>query len=154
MSVHVTDDLPLHPSDAVAAIILSNDEKYVLQLRDDKPGIFFPAHWGLFGGGIDEGESEEQALRRELHEELGIAVFFLRHLMRFEFDLTSIRLGRFTRSFFEVSLTTETMNTIRLAEGQSLGLFSRAEVLEVFPVTPYDAFALWWYTNQPRIKQQ
>ena len=51
----VTDLSPLHPGDAVAAIIVFDNGKYLLQLRDDKPGIFFPAHWGLFSGGVDAG---------------------------------------------------------------------------------------------------
>ena len=34
------------------------------------PEIFFPDHWGLFGGATEPGESDEQGLRRELMEEL------------------------------------------------------------------------------------
>ncbi len=57
----------------IAAIILENDKKEILlYLRDNKPGIPFPRHWDLIGGHIEEGETPEEALVREVKEELGI----------------------------------------------------------------------------------
>ena len=57
----------------IAAIILENPQKEVLlYLRDDKPNIPFPAHWDYFGGMVDEGETPEEALIRELKEELNL----------------------------------------------------------------------------------
>ena len=35
--------------DAVAGILVLEDGRYLMQLRDDIPGIFYPDHWGLFG---------------------------------------------------------------------------------------------------------
>lgn len=55
----------------IAAIILENDEgDILLYLRDNKPTIPFPNHWDLFGGHIEEGETPEEALVREVKEEL------------------------------------------------------------------------------------
>lgn len=55
----------------VAAIILENDkEEILLYLRDNKAGISFPNHWDLFGGYVEEGESVEEALVREVKEEI------------------------------------------------------------------------------------
>ena len=56
--------------DAVAGIIVLEDGRYLMQLRDDIPGIFYPDHWGLFGGAIEKDEDFEEALIRELGEEL------------------------------------------------------------------------------------
>jgi 8-oxo-dGTP diphosphatase len=57
----------------IAAIILENDNgEFLLYLRDNKPDIPFPNHWDLIGGHIEEGESPEQALVREVKEELDI----------------------------------------------------------------------------------
>ena len=55
----------------IAAIIFENDKgELLLYKRDNKPGIPFPQHWDLFGGHIEEGETPEEALVREVKEEL------------------------------------------------------------------------------------
>ena len=57
----------------IAAIILENDKReFLLALRDNKPGIPFPNHWDLIGGHVEEGETPEEALVREVKEELDI----------------------------------------------------------------------------------
>ena len=45
-----------------------------MQLRDDIPRIFYPGHWGCFGGAVGPGEDGPTALRRELAEELEMQV--------------------------------------------------------------------------------
>lgn len=56
----------------IAAIIFENDRgDLLLYKRDNKPGIPFPLHWDLIGGHIEEGETPEEALVREVKEELG-----------------------------------------------------------------------------------
>jgi 8-oxo-dGTP diphosphatase len=57
----------------IAAIILENDTgEFLLYLRDNKPGIPFPGYWDLIGGHVEEGETPEEALVREVKEELDI----------------------------------------------------------------------------------
>jgi len=57
----------------IAAIIFENDKgEFLLYLRDNKPGIPFPGYWDLIGGHVEEGETPEQALVREVKEELDI----------------------------------------------------------------------------------
>jgi len=58
------------PVNHVALAILHQKNQYLLQLRDDIPGIVYPGYWGFFGGHIEPGESPEAALRRELQEEI------------------------------------------------------------------------------------
>jgi 8-oxo-dGTP diphosphatase len=59
----------------IAAIILENHiGDFLLYLRDNKPGIPFPDHWDLIGGHVEEGETPEEALVREVKEELDIDI--------------------------------------------------------------------------------
>jgi 8-oxo-dGTP pyrophosphatase MutT (NUDIX family) len=147
----VADRSKLQPGDAVAAIIILDDGRYLMQLRDDKPGIFFPGHWGLFGGGVEVGEQPTSALCRELEEELGMTVTEMRPVTRFEFDLTPLGLGRIYREFFEVCLPVTAVALIRLGEGKALQAFNREQVLSLSRVTPYDSFALWFHVNNFRL---
>lgn len=52
-----------------AALIVRADEILICQRRADQP---MALKWEFPGGKIEQGESAEQALRRELDEELGI----------------------------------------------------------------------------------
>ncbi len=135
----------LKPGNAVAAIILCHD-RYLLQLRDDVLGIFFPNHWGLFGGELEYGESEIDALRREIFEELGISFNAYRHLMSFNFDLTPLGIKSFYRSFYEVQINAETYSKIVLSEGQKFELIKQKDLFSL-NLTPYDHFALWWHAQ-------
>ena len=44
--------------------------RVLLQLRDAKDGIAYPAHWALLAGRVRSGEDPADAVRRELAEEL------------------------------------------------------------------------------------
>ncbi|WP_009632211.1 NUDIX hydrolase [Synechocystis sp. PCC 7509] len=54
----------------VAIAILYQNDKFLMQLRDDIPNIVYPGHWGLFGGHLEPGETPDIAVKRELLEEI------------------------------------------------------------------------------------
>jgi 8-oxo-dGTP diphosphatase len=69
----------------IAAIILENDKgELLLALRDNKPGIPFPNHWDLIGGHVEDGETPEEALVREVKEELDIDIKEYTFFKKFE----------------------------------------------------------------------
>ena len=145
---------PLVPSDAVAAIIVVGG-RYLLQLRDNKHGIFFPARWGCFGGAIDPGETEELALARELHEEIGIELStgLFRYFSRCVTDYSFAGRARLSRCFYEVELTTQQLDYLRLQEGVAMQTVDVEAILTgAIPLTPLDSFALWLHINRVRLR--
>ncbi len=59
----------------VSKIILINSKKEVLlHRRDNKRGIPFRGYWDLIGGGLEEGESYLEAIKREIKEEINCKV--------------------------------------------------------------------------------
>lgn len=56
--------------DIVSTVIISKDGKILL--GKPRTGGVYPDCWHIPGGGIDEGETKEQAIIREVREEVGL----------------------------------------------------------------------------------
>lgn len=148
------DPTPLNPGNAVAAILLTPDTRYLLQHRDRRAGIFFPDHWGCFGGGVDSADSDRMAaLKRELTEELGLAVEdpSIAYFTDLTFDMSFCGMGRIYRTFYEIRLAADQVASLRLAEGSELRAVSAREALGGLRLTPYDSFVLWMHANRTRL---
>lgn len=58
----------------VSGVVFSKDGKILMGRKDPKQGGVYPDAWHIPGGGLEEGESLEAGLARELEEEVGIDV--------------------------------------------------------------------------------
>lgn len=122
-----------------------------MQLRDNIPNIFYPGHWGCFGGAIDPGESPLQALKRELAEELEFKAERATRFTRFQYDLKRFGRGKIDRIYYEVLVTHREYKSFVLHEGRAFKAFTVDRLLCEKRVTPYDAFAIWLHCQQKRI---
>ncbi|MDR4493597.1 MAG: NUDIX domain-containing protein [Nitrospirales bacterium] len=140
--------------DAVAAIITLDDGRYVLQHRDNLPHIWYPDHWGCFGGAVQEGEEPLDALRRELVEELEFQPSRLTYFSRFDFDLDPIGLRSYYRTYYMIEMSPGERSRLVLHEGDAIEAFEGHVVFEKLLVTPYDAFALFLYHQRARLAEE
>jgi 8-oxo-dGTP diphosphatase len=65
-------DEPRLPIDVAVGVLIDAEGRFLLTTRP--PGKVYAGYWEFPGGKVEPGESIEQALRRELHEELGISI--------------------------------------------------------------------------------
>lgn len=138
------------PHDAVAALLVHEDGRYIMQLRDGKAGIFYPGHWGCFGGAIEQDEGPTDALRRELLEEIELEIADAREFTTFDFDFSPVGYHRVTRFYYEVTVAESAFRKCVLHEGADMRAFPGDELLVTRRVTPYDAFAIWMHLNRDR----
>ena len=144
---------PLSPCGAVAAIMALEDGRYLLQHRDPKPDIFYPSHWGFFGGAKEPGETDEQTIVREIQEETGfdIRMADMTYFTEFKFDFAFAEGPVASRVFFQVPIESAALAHLTLGEGQQARAYEGVEALAGLRMAPYDSFALWMHVNRRRL---
>jgi len=106
-------------------LIIENAKgEILLQLRDDKPGFEYPNCWGTFGGQIEEGETPQEALIREIREELDYDVESPELYRVYSFDGYDIYM-------FSTVNKKITLNDFDVREGQRAEFFSREATAKI-----------------------
>jgi|GEM_PF-332718 len=118
------------------------DGRVLFQMGDDVAGIVAPGKWGLFGGGIDPGETPVQAACRELIEEIGHA-----RALSYFIPLFSVLTGAPNWGLlyvFRLELTLDASD-INVREGGGFALATRAQA-EKLDLIGYirDMLDLFW----------
>ncbi len=113
----------------IAALILeNNDGEILLYLRDNKPNIPFPHHWDLFGGHIEEGETPEEALIREVKEELDYDLKEYEFFKKYE----CFKGDAYPNiKYVFIAKVDKPIEELKLQEGEKLQFFSRQEIPNV-----------------------
>src|SRR3546814_18730092 len=106
-----------------------------MQLRDDFAGIRFPGAWGLFGGHLDPGESPEEAIARELLEELEFAAANPAFIFRLCYPADDWEQGE--KHYYPIPVTTRQIAGFVQPEGAGMHLFASAKQIRQATVLPH-----------------
>ncbi len=71
-TVDVEGSEPRRPVDVAVGVLIDPQDRFLLTSRP--AGKVYAGYWEFPGGKLEAGESVAQALKRELHEELGIRI--------------------------------------------------------------------------------
>jgi 8-oxo-dGTP diphosphatase len=112
----------------VSVIVFYDDDKRIL--LQDRTGIGkfnVNLHWGFFGGGIEDGETPEQTLVREVKEELGYELEDFRYIGVYQGKLNehTIILHAF------ISPLGDKLSKFKQKEGAGMKMFSLDEAMKL-----------------------
>ncbi len=116
--------------------------KFLLVLRDNDPSIAYPNKWNLPGGGLGDNEKPEDAIVRELGEEINLTNPNLIYT-----GTTTYTDGSVVYRFF-CDLTNEQFKNIKLLhEGQRLDWFTVDEALGLIEKNEYSPYLASYLKN-------
>ncbi len=107
----------------VSLIYLINPKlkKLLFYLRENKD-IPERNKWSIFGGVIENGETKERALEREIREELNIPVSEVRYIKQ----MTNSKNQKLY--FFKGKIYEDNLKNIKISEGQKVAYFSPNDI--------------------------
>jgi len=117
--------------DVVEAILVSNKNEILLQ-KKTIDYEFGPGEGCIFGGVIEEGETLEQALKREIKEELGIEI---KGYKLFEVADYQAKGYAGKRHVFVVNIN-KNISDIKITEGAGFAFFDKSELESLKIIKP------------------
>ncbi|MDO8436043.1 MAG: NUDIX domain-containing protein [bacterium] len=106
-------------------ILIANNGMILLQYRD-KDNRWNQDSWSEFGGQIEEGETPEETVKRELKEELGVELVDLKFFKKYEFQRKK---GIYEQFVFTASLNYPLERLKKQQkEGNNLALFAYEKI--------------------------
>jgi 8-oxo-dGTP diphosphatase len=123
------------PVDVAVGVLIDADGRFLLTSRPD--GKVYAGYWEFPGGKLEAGESVEAALRRELHEELGVT---LGAVVPWRVTIMDYEHARVRLHFCKVR---QWQGDFEMREGQRMAW--QALPVEVAPVLPGTLPVLDWF---------
>ena len=126
------------PVDVAVGVLIDAEGRFLLTSRPE--GKVYAGYWEFPGGKLEAGESVEEALRRELHEELGIKID---DVQPWKIELVDYEHARVRLHFCKVF---KWSGEFEMRERQAMA-WQRLPV-EVAPVLPGTLPVLRWFAEE------
>jgi 8-oxo-dGTP diphosphatase len=126
------------PVDVAVGVLIDAEGRFLLTSRP--AGKVYAGYWEFPGGKLEPGETVESALRRELHEELGITIG---PAERWKVELVDYPHARVRLHFCRVR---RWQGVLQMREGQRMAWQSLP--VEVGPVLPGTVPVLGWFAQE------
>lgn len=126
------------PVDVAVGVLIDRAGRFLLTSRPE--GKVYAGYWEFPGGKLEAGETVEQALRRELHEELGITIAAVQP---WKIELVDYEHARVRLHFCKVF---DWQGEFEMREGQAMAWHSLP--VQVQPVLPGTIPVLQWFAAE------
>ncbi|MFY9514287.1 MAG: NUDIX domain-containing protein [Rubrivivax sp.] len=126
------------PVDVAVGVLVDPQGRFLLTSRPD--GKVYAGYWEFPGGKLEAGETVEQALRRELHEELGIDIGAAQ---AWKVEIVDYPHARVRLHFCKVF---SWQGEFQMREGQSMAW--QTLPVQVAPVLPGTVPVLGWFAEE------
>lgn len=131
-----------HPVDVAVGVLIDDGGRFLLTSRP--AGKVYAGYWEFPGGKLEAGETVEEALARELHEELGITIGGAE---RWKVEIVDYAHARVRLHFCKVHRWT---GALEMREGQAASW--QALPVVVRPVLPGTVPVLRWLAEERRFE--
>lgn len=118
--IRLQKDLVKTSGVGVSIIMINRDGKILLHLRDDKPNIPYPGFWALFGGSVSQDKTCQDAIKREIMEEINFKII--------NFGLLREFVQNNKREYAFVGEINKKLEELILQEGSSMKFFKPSEI--------------------------
>ena len=138
--MQIIQNNPKHAS----AVIIYFKKKILLVLRSNNKKIFYPNHYGLFGGAKEKNETYLGAAKRELLEETNINILKqnIKYLLDINFSFPNSKLINRKIYTYQINDLKKFKKTFILGEGVSQKFFTYNQIKNLPNIVPYDKLAI------------
>jgi 8-oxo-dGTP diphosphatase len=122
-------------------IFVNNKQQILLFLRDNIPDIPYPNMWDVPGGHVENFESPEKCIVREMKEEMNLTLDEFELFSKIEFE------DRIEYTFW--AMADFDIDEIQLAEGQKLRWFTKDEAKQTKLAYGFNEIVERFYNQTP-----